>query len=84
MMIEPSISDLMNKFDSRYSLVIAVAKRAREISASDGQLARPVTQAVNEVAKGNIKVIKPVEEQIETENINYVDYVEPSEGDNQE
>lgn len=82
MLIEPSISNLMKKFDSRYTLVIAVAKRAREISASDGQLARPVTQAVNEVAKGLVKIIKAPEEQRMPEHISYVDYVESPEGEN--
>lgn len=31
MMIEPSIDDLLEKVDSKYSLVVAAAKRAREL-----------------------------------------------------
>ena len=31
MMIYPSINDLVKKVDSKYTLVIATAKRAREI-----------------------------------------------------
>ncbi len=79
MMIEPSITNLMKKFDSRYTLVIAVAKRAREISAVDGQLAKPVTEAVVEVAEGKVHVIKAPEEIEMPDEITYVDYVEPTE-----
>jgi DNA-directed RNA polymerase subunit omega len=36
--IEPKIDDLLEKIDSKYSLVILAAKRAREINAYYGQL----------------------------------------------
>ena len=41
MMLRPTMSDLLKKTDSRYSLVIAVAKRARQLT--DG--AEPLTEA---------------------------------------
>lgn len=37
-MIEPSIDDLLEKVDSKYTLVILAAKRAREINAYYSQL----------------------------------------------
>lgn len=37
-MIEPSIDGLLEKVDSKYSLVILAAKRAREINAYYSQL----------------------------------------------
>lgn len=37
-MIEPKIDDLLDKVDSRYSLVILAAKRAREINSYYSQL----------------------------------------------
>lgn len=37
-MIEPSIDDLLERVDSKYSLVILAAKRAREINSYYSQL----------------------------------------------
>ena len=37
-MIDPSIDDLLEKVDSKYSLVILAAKRAREINSYYSQL----------------------------------------------
>lgn len=37
-MIEPNIDDLLDKVDSKYSLVILAAKRAREINSYYNQL----------------------------------------------
>ncbi len=37
-MIEPSIDDLLERVDSKYSLVILAAKRAREITSYYSQL----------------------------------------------
>jgi DNA-directed RNA polymerase subunit omega len=37
-MIEPKIDDLLAQVDSKYSLVILAAKRAREINSYDRQL----------------------------------------------
>lgn len=64
MMLYPSIIDLMEKAGNRYSLVIAAAKRARQISEEafektevslDG--ARSITQAVDEIASGEVEII---------------------------
>lgn len=59
MLIYPSIDSLMEKVDSKYSLVIIVAKRARELqemehSSEDGRRKKPVTQALEEVNAGII------------------------------
>lgn len=58
-MINPSLDILVNKVDSKYTLVVLAAKRAREIM--DGQQPlvesksnKPVTIALEEVAQGKI------------------------------
>ncbi len=58
-MIYPAIGDLMEKFKSRYSLVIGVAKRAREIyqtgvTFTECKSTKPVTVAVNEIAENKV------------------------------
>ena len=58
-MIYPAIGDLMTKFKSRYSLVIGVAKRAREIyqtgvTFTECKSSKPVTVAVNEIAENKV------------------------------
>lgn len=65
MMIYPAITDLMEKFESKYSLVIATAKRAREIYQGSGTFVecksnKPVTIAVNEIAEDKVKFKKIV------------------------
>ncbi|TCO78975.1 DNA-directed RNA polymerase subunit omega [Marinisporobacter balticus] len=54
-MLNPSINKLMKKVDSRYTLVIAASKRAREIIEGDEKLIKvdsnkPVTIATYEIA----------------------------------
>ncbi|MCM0757124.1 DNA-directed RNA polymerase subunit omega [Sporomusa sphaeroides DSM 2875] len=58
-MINPSLDTLVKKVDSKYTLVVLAAKRAREIM--DGQQSlvesksnKPVTIALEEVAQGKI------------------------------
>lgn len=58
-MIHPSIDVLVNRVDSKYTLVVLAAKRAREIMSGDAALAesksnKPVTIALEEVAKNAI------------------------------
>ena len=58
-MLYPPISDLLTHVDSRYLLVNAVAKRARQISeeAEANHIAltdKPVTLAIREVAAGTL------------------------------
>ncbi len=60
MMIKPGISELMENLDSRYTLAMVVAKRARELALDTTtplvkvKSDKPVTIAVNEVAAGMI------------------------------
>jgi len=69
-MIEPKIDELLDKADSRYSLVILAAKRAREINSYYGQLgegrgefipplveslgSKPLAIAMQEIAEGKV------------------------------
>lgn len=58
-MLQPPIGNLVDKAGSRYALVIAVAKRARELSEQEDirtSGAKPVSMAVSEIADGNILV----------------------------
>ena len=61
-MINPSITELLEKVDNRYSLVIATAKRARQIEAGAQILTSkddkvPVTIAADEIAEGKVRII---------------------------
>lgn len=66
-MLRPAISQITsNKNDSAYSLVIAVAKRAREIADElyeENEILeeKPVKTAVEEFASGKYKIIEPEE-----------------------
>ena len=58
-MIEPSLSSLMKRVDSKYTLVVAAAKRARQLATGAKQLAadesdKPVTVAIHEIEEGKI------------------------------
>lgn len=61
MMLKPSIDVLLDKVDSKYSLVILEAKRAHELR--DGEAAtqsfssvKPTLQALEELAEGNVSI----------------------------
>lgn len=65
MMIKPGITELSRYVDSRYTLVTMVAKRARMISDEqnraevyDAKAKKPVTIAVNEIAKGKVGYVR--------------------------
>lgn len=64
MMIKPGISELMENMDSRYTLAMMVAKRARELALDTTtplvkvKSDKPVTIAVNEVAAGKIGIVE--------------------------
>ena len=60
-MLYPEISKLMEGMDSRYSLVIATAKRARQLAA-DSADDKTVSRAINEIANGKIRCVKKSEE----------------------
>ena len=58
-MFNPDLTKVLEKYESRYSLVAATAKRAREISAEaeeDG-----IILALDEIIEGKIEIIEPDE-----------------------
>lgn len=62
-MIEPSINQLMQKADSRYTLVMLAAKRARQIAEGAHKLTaceseKPVTVAINEIGDDKITYVR--------------------------
>lgn len=61
MMVKPSVTDLLTKSKNRYELVIATAKRARQIAdgdkpRTDAKEDSPVTLAANEIAEGKVTI----------------------------
>jgi len=61
-MVSPSVTDLLKLVDNRYSLVIATAKRARQIEAGGTILTSKedkvsVTVAANEIAEGKVHIV---------------------------
>ena len=66
MMIYPSINKLMKPGESRYTLVVEAAKRARQLAAGDKPLVycdsdKPVTVATNEIYQGKISFIRNIQ-----------------------
>ena len=62
-MIDPSINSLLNKVDSRYTLVVIAAKRARQLADGAHKLTKyisdkSVTTAINEVEEGKITYVR--------------------------
>lgn len=62
-MFNPDLTDVLEKYESRYSLVAATAKRAREIAAEaeeDGIILgeKPVSLALDEIIAGKIDIIE--------------------------
>lgn len=58
-MINPSIVELLEKVDNRYSLVVITSKRARQLIEGEKPLTlvdinKPLTIAINEVNSGEI------------------------------
>lgn len=58
-MIFPSFKSVLYKFDSRYTLVVLIAKRARLLEDGHEKLvdcnaSNSVTVAINEIAQGKI------------------------------
>ncbi len=67
-MLRPAITQLITKNESCYSLVIGVAKRAREIAddlcANEQTMEeKPVKTAVDEFARGEYKIIEAVSDE---------------------
>jgi len=73
MMLYPAISDLMEKVDSRYTLVVETAKRARQLTGGANNVAnnpgnifmnnssKAVSVAVNEIMDGKISYVRTKE-----------------------
>lgn len=65
-MFNPDLRNVLKNRTSRYSLVTAVAKRAREISGDaqeNGEILndKPVSIALDEIISGKYEVIEPEE-----------------------
>lgn len=65
-MLRPSLNQLITKNESCYSLVVGIAKRAREIADElyrDNKVLeeKPVKTAVEELAAGKYKIIESAE-----------------------
>lgn len=66
-MRQPSLDVLMKKTDSKYALVVAVAKRARMLTAGsdtlleeeESEIFKPVSVALEEVAEGKVEIESP-------------------------
>ena len=61
MMVKPTVKELLTKVDNKFELVVATAKRARQIANGDTVLIdtdeeSPVTVAANEIADGKVAV----------------------------
>lgn len=62
-MIYPTLKELLEKVESKYTLVVAVSKRARQIVDGQPKLTKTVsnksvTIAINEIAEGKITYVK--------------------------
>lgn len=60
-MVPPSINKLIKMSDSKYAIVVAVAKRARALSEAhkkdeDWRLSSMVSQAIDEVTEGKLRI----------------------------
>ncbi|MBR0112568.1 MAG: DNA-directed RNA polymerase subunit omega [Clostridia bacterium] len=65
-MFNPDLSVVLQDHLSRYSLVTATAKRAREIAAEDqanGETSteKPVTRALDQILSGEYVIVEPEE-----------------------
>lgn len=61
-MVPPSLNELMNIADSKYAIVVAVAKRARALSEvkkkdEDWRLSSMVSLALDELKEGKLKIV---------------------------
>ncbi len=65
-MFNPDLRNVLKNRTSRYSLVTAIAKRARDISSDaqeNGEILneKPVSIALDEIIAGEFKVVEPEE-----------------------
>lgn len=61
-MLYPSVKELLKNTDSRYSLVIAVAKRAREITdeaeySKEALAEKAVTLAIDDINNNRVRIV---------------------------
>ncbi|MCQ2458827.1 MAG: DNA-directed RNA polymerase subunit omega [Ruminococcus sp.] len=69
-MLRPAVNEIISKNESCYSLVIAVAKRARTIANelyenNETLEEKPVKTAVEELASGKCKIVSTLPEKAE-------------------
>ncbi len=62
MIVKPTVGELLTKAQNRYELVIATARRARQIAGGDETKTKvkeesPVTLAANEIAEGKVTIV---------------------------
>jgi len=70
MLLHPPIDEIKQKADSRYTLVIMAAKRARDLVAEKPALVEiennvPISIAAEEIVRDEITYRRPIEEQCE-------------------
>jgi DNA-directed RNA polymerase omega subunit len=70
MLLYPPIDEIKQKADSRYTLVIMAAKRARDLVAGKPALVEidnnvPISIAAEEIVEGEVSYRRPVREQRE-------------------
>lgn len=63
MMVKPTVSELLEKVDDRYELVVATARRARQLSEGAEPLTKKeepstVSTAANEIAEGKVEIVE--------------------------
>ena len=63
MIVKPTTAELLSKTDNKFRLVIASAKRARQIANGSDPLVEseetsPVTLAAEEIAEGKVEIEK--------------------------
>ena len=84
MLVKPTVPELLRASDkNRYSLVIATAKRARQISGGSNPMtneeeASPITFAADEIGEGKVKVLdeeqwKEYENTIKANKVNEIE-----------
>lgn len=82
-MIYPTLASLLERVDSKYTLVVAVSKRARQLVDGQPRLTKvdsnkPVTIAINEISEGKILYERNKQEKLERtlESVEMMDLVE--------
>ena len=74
MMVKPSMTELLKKIDNRFELVVATAKRARQLSKGERALTdkeeeSTVTLAADEIAEGKVNIKQENIEVVENEEV---------------